>query len=93
MVLEELITIIKNRKDTPPEGSYVASLFKEGKDRIAQKVGEEAVEVIIASKNTDKSRMISELSDLFFHTLILMVELGISIEEIEKELYSRKKSK
>ena len=91
MIFKELFQLIKSRKEELPEESYVASLFKSGKDRVAQKVGEEAVEVVIAAKNNDKKTQISEISDLCFHTMILMAELDITIEDISKELESRKK--
>lgn len=91
MTLEELYRIIEDRKKTMPNGSYVASLFREGKDRIIQKVGEEAMEVIIAAKNKSRSSQIEELTDLFFHALILMAKLNISPVDILKELSRRNK--
>jgi phosphoribosyl-ATP pyrophosphohydrolase len=76
-----------------PDGSYVASLFRDGKDRMIQKVGEEGTEVVIAAKNTDKRRQVEEITDLVFHTFILMVQLGITIQDIEKELDKRSKER
>lgn len=89
MNIKNLYKIIKDRQQKLPEGSYVASLFKGGQDRIIQKVGEEATEVVIAAKNKNKKKIISEVSDLIFHLLILLVYTGISISDIEKELENR----
>ena len=88
-----LYNIILSRKEKMPSGSYIASLFKEDADRIIQKVGEEAVEVVIASKNKNKELLISELSDLFFHIFVLMVSKGVKIKDIEDELERRHSSK
>lgn len=92
MNLEELYEIIEDRKKKMPEGSYVASLFKAGKDRIIQKVGEESVEVVIAAKNETKKRLISEVTDLIFHVLVLLSEYKITITDISKELTRRRLS-
>ncbi len=91
MKLEELNEIIKKRKVGKPSGSYVANLLEQGLDRIIQKVGEEAVEVIVAAKNTDKKRIIAESTDLLFHLMILFGEMGISMDDIYKELDLRRK--
>ena len=93
MKLEDLYKTIKERQVKPSEGSYVASMFIQGEDRIIQKVGEEAVEVVIAAKNKDKGRIVSEVSDLWFHLLILLVAKGISIDDILDELQKRAKEK
>lgn len=89
MTLDELYTIIKDRQKNMPEKSYVASLFREGKDRIVQKVGEEATEVVIAAKNEEKKRIIEESSDLIFHLLVLLAAYDITPDEILKELQKR----
>ncbi len=89
MTIKKIFEIIKDRKNNPTEGSYVSSLFKKGIDRISQKVGEEAVEVVIASKNTDKTRLVEEMSDLFFHLSVLMVEKNIEYKDIFEELDRR----
>ena len=91
MKLEELYEIIKNRKEKKSEGSYVADLLKEGTDRVIQKVGEEAVEVVIAAKNADKKRIIAESADLLFHLLILLAQFDIEITDITDELGERNK--
>lgn len=91
MTLEELYKIIEDRKKNMPENSYVTSLFRDGNDRIIQKVGEEATEVIIAAKNESKERVVSEVADLFFHLLIMLSSFEIKPDEIFKELDKRNK--
>jgi len=90
MTLEELYNTILFRRKEMPEGSYVASLFRDGDDRIIQKVGEEAVEVVIAAKNESRERVISEVADLVFHTLVLLTSKGITLSDILDELERRK---
>ncbi len=90
MTLEDLYKIIEDRKEKLPEDSYVASLFKKGNDAIIQKIGEEATEVVIAAKNESKTRVVSEVADLTFHTLVLLAALEIKPEEILEELDKRK---
>lgn len=89
MTLGELYKNIVDRKKNMPKNSYVASLFQDGKDRIIQKVGEEATEVVIAAKNESKERLVSEVADLWFHSLILLVSSNITIDEIIEELSKR----
>ena len=72
-----------------PEGSYTTYLFQKGIDKILKKVGEENTEVIIAAKAEDKKETIYEIADLAYHLLVLMVEMGISVEDVHKELASR----
>lgn len=91
MTLDELYKIIEKRKKEMPKDSYTASLFREGNDRIIQKLGEEATEVVIASKNKSKERIISEIADLLFHLLVLMSILNINPSEIYIELDKRRK--
>lgn len=91
MKLEELYSIIAKRLKTKPKNSYVAALAKNGEDAILQKVGEEATEVLIASKNADKQRIIEEVSDLYFMTLILLAYEGIPLKEIFDELEKRRR--
>lgn len=95
MNLKKLYKIIQERKKCPAEESYVASLYKQGLDRIAQKVGEEAVETVIAAKNKDKKLIIGETADLWFHILVLLSFLDIKPKEIfdELELRHLKKTK
>ena len=85
-VLEE---IIRDRKVNPKEGSYTNSLLEKGINRIAQKVGEEASEVIVAALGQGRTEQVGELSDLFYHLLVLMSQLGISLEDVSEELNRR----
>lgn len=87
--LESLYELLKGRKETLPEGSYTTYLFQKGIDKILKKVGEECTEVIIAGKADDKKETIYEIADLAYHVMVLMVEMGISVEDIHKELASR----
>ncbi len=88
-MLRELFQIIEDRKANPSEKSYTTSLFAEGEDRICQKVGEEAVEVIIAAKGQGDQRIIEEVSDLFYHTLVLLSAKGLKLADVEEELRKR----
>jgi phosphoribosyl-ATP pyrophosphohydrolase/phosphoribosyl-AMP cyclohydrolase len=90
-ILHKLYEKIQERKEAMPEGSYVASLFKKGSDKIIQKVGEEAVEAVIALKNKDKDEIVYETSDLLFHLLIALVDAGVKLSDIEEELLKRYK--
>ncbi len=84
-----LMKLIEGRKTAPTEGSYTTYLFQKGLDKILKKVGEESTEVIIAGKAEDKAETVYEICDLIYHVLVLMVEMGISYEDIMKELSSR----
>jgi phosphoribosyl-ATP pyrophosphohydrolase/phosphoribosyl-AMP cyclohydrolase len=86
---EILFNLIKGRKTEKKEGSYTTYLFEKGIDKILKKVGEECTEVIIAGKADDKKETIYEIADLYYHVMVLMIEMGISIEDIFKELASR----
>ncbi len=86
---EALFELIKGRKVDKKEGSYTTYLFEKGLDKILKKVGEECTEVIIAAKANDKKETIYEIADLCYHTLVLMIEAGISLEDIHRELSSR----
>ena len=87
--LEGLYELLEDRKKEMPEGSYTSYLFEKGLDKILKKVGEECTEVIIAGKAKDKKETIYEIADLAYHVLVLMVQNGISVEEVKKELASR----
>ena len=89
--LEELYATIEERRNSPIEGSYTNYLFTKGLDKILKKVGEETAEVIIASKNQSKTELIYELSDLVYHSLVLMVNQGIKVSDIKEELSKRRK--
>ena len=87
--LSALMQLIEGRKTDKKEGSYTTYLFEKGLDKILKKVGEECTEVIIAGKAGDKKETVYEVADLCYHVLVMMVEMGISLEDIYKELASR----
>ncbi len=87
--VEGLVKTIEGRKTNPREGSYTTYLFEKGIDKILKKVGEESTEVIIAGKADDKKETVYEIADLMYHVLVLMIEMGISVDDIMKELSSR----
>ncbi|MBQ2989309.1 MAG: bifunctional phosphoribosyl-AMP cyclohydrolase/phosphoribosyl-ATP diphosphatase HisIE [Clostridia bacterium] len=87
--LEGLMDMLEGRKENPKEGSYTSYLFQKGIDKILKKVGEESTEVIIAGKANDKAETVYEIADLTYHVMVLMLEMGISLEDIHKELASR----
>lgn len=87
--LDMLMNLIVDRKLHPKEGSYTTYLFEKGLDKILKKVGEESTEVIIAGKAEDKKETIYEIADLCYHVMVLMLELGISLEDIRRELAAR----
>ena len=86
---EALMELIEGRRSEPKEGSYTTYLFEKGLDKILKKVGEESTEVIIAAKAEDREETIYEISDLAYHVMVLMVEAGISLDDIRNELASR----
>lgn len=90
-IMGRLYELITERKSNPVEGSYTNYLFDKGIDKILKKVGEEASEVIIGAKNSDKDETVYEISDLVYHLLVLMVDMGIEIDDIKKELDKRHK--
>ncbi len=87
--VQALVEMLEGRKTNPKEGSYTTYLFEKGIDKILKKVGEESTEVIIAGKANDKAEAIYEISDLMYHVLVLMIEMGISVDDIMAELASR----
>lgn len=87
--LGSLMEMLKERKEKMPEGSYTTYLFEKGVDKILKKVGEESTEVIIAGKADDKAETIYEIADLAYHVMVLMVEMGIDVSDIHRELASR----
>ena len=87
--LQGLYDMLQDRNAQRPEGSYTTYLFEKGIDKILKKVGEECTEVIIAGKAGDKAETIYELADLAYHAMVLMVQMGISVEDIHRELASR----
>lgn len=87
--LDSLMEMLVGRKAEKKEGSYTSYLFEKGIDKILKKVGEESTEVIIAGKADDKKETVYEIADLTYHILVLMIEMGISLEDVRKELASR----
>ena len=89
--LKELYKTILTRKDIREDGSYTAYLFDKGLEKILKKVGEESTEVVISSLGDNKDNQVNEMCDLIYHILVLMAELGISLEDIKLELEKRSK--
>ena len=86
---DALMELIRGRKTDPQEGSYTTYLFQKGLDKILKKIGEESTEVIIAAKDNDPKETVYEISDLVYHVMVMMIEQGISLEDIRRELASR----
>jgi phosphoribosyl-ATP pyrophosphohydrolase len=89
MTLSELFTVIQARQANPSPGSYTARLLAAGEDEIVKKVGEEAVEVILAVKGQGEARIVSEVADLLYHTLVLLAAQGLTLADVEAELSRR----
>ena len=87
--MDGLYELLEGRKAQLPEGSYTTYLFQKGIDKILKKIGEESTEVIIAAKADDKAETVYEIADLAYHIMVMMVEMGISVDDIRKELASR----
>lgn len=90
-LLTRLYELIQSRERERPAGSYTTYLFEEGLDKILKKLGEESAETIIAAKNDDRARLVSEVSDLVYHLLVLLVARGVSLDEIANELEQRRR--
>ena len=88
-VLEALYNTVLSRRDNPQEGSYTCYLFDKGKDKILKKVGEECSETIIAAKNNENGETVYEICDLMYHLTVLMVDMGIPLEDVLAELDRR----
>ncbi len=91
MAINDLYATILERQQHPKEGSYTSSLFAEGLPRMAQKVGEEGTEVVVAALSQENARLVEELADLAYHVLVLMAAKGISPQDVAAELEKRKK--
>ena len=89
-ILRELYEVIRDRRKNPVEGSYTCKLFTEGLDKILKKVGEEAVELVIAGKSHDRGQVVYEAADLLYHMMVLLVYEGIELEEVLEELERRR---
>jgi len=88
-MLDRLLEVLRDRREHRPAGSYSASLFDKGRDEIVKKIGEEAIEVVIAAKGEGRARMVSEIADLVFHLAVLMADEGLEWRDIERELALR----
>ena len=86
---QDLMDMLRGRKENPKEGSYTTYLFEKGLDKILKKVGEETTEVIIAAKDRDRANTIYEIGDLMYHVMVLMIEAGISLDDVKREMASR----
>lgn len=91
MTLPDLFELIASRRENAPPGSYTASLFAAGEDEIVKKVGEEAIEVVLAVKGQGNQRVVEEVADLFYHTLVLLAARGLTLAQVEAELDRRHK--
>jgi phosphoribosyl-ATP pyrophosphohydrolase/phosphoribosyl-ATP pyrophosphohydrolase/phosphoribosyl-AMP cyclohydrolase len=89
-ILSELYNVVLNRQKDPQEGSYTNYLLNAGTEKIAKKLGEEAVETAIAAAKDSKQEVIEETADVIYHLLVLMVHMGITLDDIEKELRDRR---
>jgi phosphoribosyl-ATP pyrophosphohydrolase len=89
VTLPELFELIRSRRENAPPGSYTARLFAAGEDEIVKKIGEEAVEVILAVKGQGDARVVSEIADLYYHSLVLLAARGLSLADVEAELGRR----
>lgn len=87
--IDGLMEMLQGRKETPKEGSYTSYLFEKGLDKILKKVGEECTEVVIAGKAEDKAETVYEIADLAYHVMVLMLQLGISLDDVRGELAKR----
>jgi len=90
IIMDELYAVVLDRIENPKEGSYTNYLLEKGVDKIVKKVGEEACEVVIAAKNGRTEETVAEISDLLYHLTVLMVQQGISMDEIYNELKKRR---
>lgn len=88
-ILKDMYEVILDRKQNPMEGSYTCYLFEKGLDKILKKVGEESAETIIAAKNDVPEDTVGEINDLFYHVLVMMAELNISLEDVLEEMEKR----
>ncbi len=86
---KDMYDVVVNRRDNPQEGSYTCYLFEKGLDKILKKCGEECTEMVIAAKNADKDELSNEINDLLYHMVVLMVECGVSVEDVEKIMEER----
>ena len=88
-ILAQLTDILEQRKGAAPDSSYVASLYNKGLDAILKKVGEEATETVMAAKDGDPEKLVYEVADLWFHTMVLLADQGLSADDVLQELARR----
>lgn len=88
-VLQQLAQVLEQRKQTQPDSSYVAKLYAKGLDAILKKIGEEATETVMAAKDGDRDKLVYEVADLWFHTLVLLAQQGLGPEQVLDELQRR----
>jgi phosphoribosyl-ATP pyrophosphohydrolase len=93
LTLDQLFELVRSRRENAPAGSYTARLFAAGEDEIVKKVGEEAIEVILAVKGQGDIRVVEELADLYYHSLVLLAARGLSLADVEAELERRHASR
>ncbi len=93
MKLDQLFDLVRSRRESAPPGSYTARLFAAGEDEIVKKVGEEAIEVVLAVKGQGDQRVIEEVADLYYHSLVLLASRGLSLADVEAELERRHRPK
>ena len=89
MTLDQLFELVRSRRENAPAGSYTAKLFAAGKDEMVKKVGEEAIEVVLAVKGQGNQRVVEEMADLYYHSLVLLAARGLSLADVEAELERR----
>lgn len=92
-VLDEVYSVIKDRRENPKDGSYVTSLYRDpkGLDKVLEKIGEESTEVIIAAKNGGEKEIVSESADLIFHLMVMLAAKGIPLDKVREEFIRRRK--
>jgi phosphoribosyl-ATP pyrophosphohydrolase len=89
VTLAQLFELVRSRRENAPAGSYTAKLFAAGEDEMVKKVGEEAIEVVLAVKGQGNQRVVEEMADLYYHSLVLLASRGISLADVEAELERR----
>ena len=89
MTLDQLFELVRSRRANAPAGSYTAKLFAAGEDEMVKKVGEEAIEVVLAVKGQGNQRVVEEMADLYYHSLVLLAARGLSLADVEAELERR----
>ena len=88
---KDMYDVVMSRRAEPQEGSYTCYLFEKGLDKILKKCGEECTEMVIAAKNRDNEELVNEINDLLYHTIVLMAERGVTVEDVEKVMVERSK--